>query len=67
MDRDYFVPGERIWFKAYLANALTHQPSSLGRYVYVELINSSNELIDHVMLRSEENMHHGNIFCAIRD
>lgn len=64
LDRGYFVPGERIRFKAYLANALTHQPSSLGRYVYVELINSTNELIDRVMLRPEENMHHGHIFLS---
>lgn len=64
LDRGYFVPGERIWFKAYLANGLTHQPSSLGLYVYVELINFSNELIDRVMLRPEKNMHHGYIFLS---
>ena len=23
-DRDMYVPGERIWFKAYLVDALTH-------------------------------------------
>ena len=64
LDRDYYVPGERIWFKAYLANAMTHQPSFLSRYVYVELINLSNELIDRIMLRPEDNMHYGHIFLS---
>jgi len=24
-DRDFYVPGEQIWFKAYVVDALTHQ------------------------------------------
>lgn len=63
-DRDYFVPGERIWFKAYLTDATTHQASSLSRYIYVELINPSGELVDRKLIRPENGMYYGHLFLA---
>ena len=38
-DKPYYISGERIWFRAHLADAATHIPVSYSRYVYVELIN----------------------------
>ncbi|MDL2278997.1 hypothetical protein LJC57_10470, partial [Parabacteroides sp. OttesenSCG-928-G07] len=52
-DRNFFVPGDRIWFKAYLVDAQTHLSNTLSRYIYVELINSNNELIERIMLRPD--------------
>ena len=64
LDRDYFVAGEQIWFKAYLADAATHRTINLSRYVYVELIDPENKLISRVMLRPENGMHYGHIFLS---
>ncbi|WP_280748849.1 Plug domain-containing protein [Parabacteroides sp. PF5-9] len=64
LDRDYYVPGERIWFKAYLTDAATHRSPGVSRYIYVELLNSSNELINRVMLRPEKEMYYGHIFLS---
>lgn len=61
LDRTYYVPGERIWFKAYLANASTHQPVNISRYVYVELLSPLDSLVSRVMIRPQENLYHGNI------
>ena len=36
-DRDHYEAGEQVWLRAYLTNAVTHQASTLSRYVYVEL------------------------------
>ena len=58
-DRDYYVPGEKIWFKAYVADAVTHQHSTQSRYVYVELISPADTLVHRVMVRPEEGMFHG--------
>ncbi|MDR0836484.1 MAG: TonB-dependent receptor plug domain-containing protein [Tannerella sp.] len=64
-DRNYYVPGEKIWFKAYLVDAVTHQALSKSRYVYVELINASDSLVDRVMiLQSTDNMFYGHIFLS---
>lgn len=35
--RDIYVPGEKIWFKAYLTDAATHRYPTGSRYVYAEL------------------------------
>ena len=33
-DRNYYVPGEKIWFKAYVADALTHMSPLYSQYTY---------------------------------
>jgi len=63
-DRDYYVPGEKIWFKAYVANAATHQHTTNSRYVYVELISPVDTLISRVMIRPENDMYYGHLFLS---
>lgn len=64
-DRNLYVPGEKIWFKVYLADALTMQSPTYSRFVYVELINSADSLIDRVMIRQDEKgLYYGHIFLA---
>ena len=64
IDRDFYVPGEKIWFKAYIIDAATHYSPAYSSYVYVELINSSDSLITRVMVRQENEMFHGYIFLS---
>ena len=64
-DRTTYVSGERIWFKAYLVDALTHQSPTYSQYVYVELIHSSDSLVKRVMVSADENgLFHGYIFLS---
>ncbi|MDR2915042.1 MAG: TonB-dependent receptor plug domain-containing protein [Tannerella sp.] len=65
LDRDCYVPGEKIWFKAYVTDMLTHQSPTYSSYVYVELINSSDSLVSRVMIpKGEDEMYHGNVFLS---
>ena len=63
-DRDMYVPGEKIWFKAYVADANTHLFPTYSRYVYVELINTLDSLVDRVMVRQENEMFYGHLFIS---
>ena len=36
-DKPYYVPGDTVWFRAHLVDAVTHTPISRSRYVFVEL------------------------------
>ena len=63
-DRNMYVPGERIWFKAYLTDAVTHQPATYSRYVYAELIDSHDSLVSRVMVRPENEMFYGHLFLS---
>ena len=53
-DRDFYVPGEIIWFKTYVVDAHSHLFPTHSRYVYVELINPNDSLVNRVMIRSAE-------------
>ena len=64
IDRDIYVPGEKIWFKAYVAEALTHSFPTYSRYVYIELINPSDSLVTRVMVRPENEMLYGHLFLS---
>ena len=62
IDRSCYLPGDTLWFKAYMVNASSHIPIRLSRYVYVELVNPENKTIDRVKIRPDEmNQFHGYI------
>ena len=58
-DKPYYITGERIWFRAYLADAMNHVPSPVSRYVYVELINPLDSIVTRVKIRQNEDAYHG--------
>jgi len=58
-DKPYYITGEKIWFRAHLADAMNHVPSPVSRYVYVELINPLDSIITRVKIRLEEDSYHG--------
>ena len=64
-DRNIYVPGEKIWFKAYLTNGANNQPATHSRYVYAELISPADSIVNRVMIRQDEdNMYHGHLFLS---
>jgi hypothetical protein len=52
-DRDEFIAGEVMWFKAYLIDRLSSKPSSSGSIVYLELVNSENTSVARRRIRTE--------------
>jgi len=58
-DKPYYISGEKIWFRTYVADAVSHQPVSVSRYVYVELINPLNAVVERVKIRQEEGAYYG--------
>ena len=44
-DKDYYTNGETIWFKTYIVNGIAHTISDKSRVVYVELIDSEQNVI----------------------
>jgi len=60
-DRDYYVPGEKIWFKAYVVDAHSHQHQTESRYVYAELISPEDTLVSRVMIAQTDSMFYGHL------
>ncbi|MDR2147172.1 MAG: hypothetical protein LBE91_12000, partial [Tannerella sp.] len=60
-DRNMYVPGEKIWFKAYVVDAHTHLYPTYSQYVYVELISPADTLVHRVMVKQTDEMFYGNL------
>ena len=61
-DKPYYITGERIWFRAYVADAVTHSPAPFSRYVYVELINPLDSVVVREKIRPDkDDAYHGHL------
>lgn len=60
-DKSYYVAGEKIWFRAHLADAAVHVPAAVSRYVYVELIDPLDSVLVRVKIRPENGSYYGYI------
>lgn len=58
-DRDYYSAGEKIWFRAYLLDAVTHKPSEYSRYVYVDLVDRMDSVRLRVKIRQVDSVYAG--------
>ncbi|MDR2286011.1 MAG: TonB-dependent receptor plug domain-containing protein [Prevotellaceae bacterium] len=63
-DKSTYVAGEKIWYRAYVVDAILNRPSCASRYVYVELISPSGELVSLDKIRPVDSMFHNNISLA---
>lgn len=60
-DKPAYTAGERMWFRAYLANADTHVPDTASCAVYVELINNVDSLIQRIKLPHKHGVFAGSL------
>ena len=58
LDKPMYLSGEKIWFRAYLVDAASHQPVANSRYVYAELIADNDSIVNRVMIRPDSLDHY---------
>lgn len=46
LDKPFYGAGEKIWFKGYLVNAITHQNNAQSNFIITELINRSDSIVE---------------------
>lgn len=61
LDKPYYAIGDNIWFKAYLINAETQEPSDISKILYVELINERDSVRQRLKLPVITGVTWGNI------
>ena len=53
-DKPYYVPGDTVWFRAHLVDAVTHTPISRSRYVYLELHDQqADTLVQRIIVKCD--------------
>ena len=50
LDKPYYAAGDNIWFKAYVNDGRTEQPTAESNILYVELINESDSICNQLRL-----------------
>lgn len=50
LDKPYYAIGDNIWFKAYVVNSATQEPSTISKILYVELINEKDSIAQQLKL-----------------
>jgi hypothetical protein len=60
IDKSFYTTGEDIWFKAYLLNAKTYEPSALSEVVYVELIGPQGTVLKQRSINTTKGSGAGN-------
>lgn len=53
LDKPYYGAGEKIWYKGYLLNSITHQDNSQSNFIVTELINRSDSIIERKKIRRD--------------
>jgi hypothetical protein len=59
-DKPYYAVGDTIWFKAYVT-MLAHQPTVLSKIVYVEMLSSTDSLVQSLRIQVLNGVATGNI------
>jgi len=52
-DKPYYISGEKIFFRAFLLDAVSNKQAALSRYVYVELIDPVDSVVQRVKIRRD--------------
>ena len=52
-DKPYYITGEKIFFRAFLLDAFSNQSAVWSRYVYVELINPTDSVVNRLRIRPD--------------
>lgn len=53
LDKPFYGAREKIWFKGYLVNAITHQDNAQSNFIITELINRSDSIVERKKIRRD--------------
>jgi hypothetical protein len=58
-DKPYYITGDTVWLRAFVVNAVNHQPVDASKFVYVELISPMDEVTMRVKLKERDGVFKG--------
>ena len=58
-DKPYYITGDTVWLRAFVVNAMDHQPVDASKFVYVELISPMNEVSMRIKIKERDGVFKG--------
>lgn len=60
-DKSIYTVGEKVWFRAYELDAALNVPVLLSRYVYVDLVDKGDSLVERVKVAAQDSVFVGQL------
>lgn len=64
-DRNFYIAGEILWFKAYITDGLTNAPSDLSKVAYVDVIDINNKIFLQTKIAINNGMGNGSLYLPV--
>lgn len=64
-DKDFYLAGEILWFKAYAVDVTFHKPINVSKVVYAELLDSSNKPVLQAKIGMNNGTGNGSLFLPL--
>lgn len=64
-DRNFYIPGEMVWFKAYLLNAATHTLSTFSKVAYVDVLDENNKPALQAKISIQKGTGNGSLYLPL--
>lgn len=61
-DREAYLTGESIWFKAYVADGSIHKPLDLSKVLYLEIVQEDNTPVLQTKVSLDQGKGNGNLY-----
>src|SRR4051794_26791747 len=61
-DQNLTLTGETMWFKLYVVNASSHEPSQMSKVAYVEVLDNVNHAVLQTKIALKEGAGSGSLF-----
>ena len=61
LDKPYYAAGERIYWKGYLINAISHIPYTGSNFIYIELVSSDDRIQNRYKIKRKNGSFYGSI------
>ena len=58
-DKPYYITGDTVWLRAFVVDAVTHQPVDASKFVYVELISPMNTVDMRIKIKERDGVFKG--------
>ena len=62
LDRDFYLTGETVWFKVYIASVGDNKMNTISNVAYVELLNSSNHPVAQIKIHIKNGTGDGSLY-----
>lgn len=64
-DKNFYIAGELLWFKIYCVEGYSHQPVTISKVAYVDILDATNKPVLQVKIDMQKGEGNGSLFLPV--